>query len=126
MNVLEIKNDLLKLLVETDDAELLATVRTYFKQLKKEKTKQPSQEAVLIKHIKSSYPAKDNKRYKALRLKVESGKISDKEQKELLELTNKFEALDAQRLQYLLQLAKLRGQPLNNLLKEFPSPPAYA
>ena len=61
-----------------------------------------------------------------MRLKVENGKISDKEQKELLELTNKFEALDTQRLQYMLQLAQLRGQSLNNILKEFPSTPAYA
>ena len=98
MNALEIKNDLLKLLVETDDAELLATVRNYFKQLKKEKKEKPSQESILIKNIQSKYPAKDNKRYKELRLKVENGKISDKEQKELLELTNKFEALDTQRL----------------------------
>lgn len=36
MNALEIKNDLLRLLVETDDAELLDSVRSYFKILKKE------------------------------------------------------------------------------------------
>lgn|GEM_PF-1121141 len=36
MNVLEIKNDLLRLLVETNDAALLDMVRNYFKILKKE------------------------------------------------------------------------------------------
>ena len=36
MSVLEIKNDLLRLVVETDDADLLDLVRNYFKQLKKE------------------------------------------------------------------------------------------
>lgn len=126
MNALEIKNDLLKLLVETDDVELLATVRNYFKQLKKERTNKPSKETVLVKKIRSAYPAKKNKRYKELRTKVESGKISEKEQKELIDLTNQFEALDAQRLQYLLQLAELRGQSLSLVLKEFPATPAYA
>ncbi len=36
MSVLDIKNDLLRLVVETDDAALLDLVRNYFKQLKKE------------------------------------------------------------------------------------------
>lgn len=36
MNVLDIKNDLLRLVVETDDAILLDSVRKYFKVLKKE------------------------------------------------------------------------------------------
>ena len=36
MNVLDIKNDLLRLVVETDDAVLLEMVRNYFKVLKKE------------------------------------------------------------------------------------------
>ncbi|MEM6321963.1 MAG: hypothetical protein AAF960_30165 [Bacteroidota bacterium] len=36
MSVLEIKNDLLRLVVETNDAEFLRTVRNYFKVLKKE------------------------------------------------------------------------------------------
>ena len=34
MSVLEIKHDLMKLLVETDDAELLHQVRRYFRELK--------------------------------------------------------------------------------------------
>ncbi|MCB0519153.1 MAG: hypothetical protein H6577_05505 [Lewinellaceae bacterium] len=36
MNTLEIKNDLLRLLTETDDEQLLDKVRCYFKLLKKE------------------------------------------------------------------------------------------
>ncbi|MBI5916891.1 MAG: hypothetical protein HY842_16070 [Bacteroidetes bacterium] len=36
MNTLELKNDLLRLLVETDDTQLLEKVRRYFKILKKE------------------------------------------------------------------------------------------
>lgn len=36
MSALEIKNDLLRLLMETDDTTLLEKVRSYFKILKKE------------------------------------------------------------------------------------------
>jgi predicted transcriptional regulator len=36
MNTLELKNDLLRLLVETDDTQLLDKVRRYFKLLKHE------------------------------------------------------------------------------------------
>lgn len=36
MNTLEIKNDLLRLLFETDDMDLLEKVRNYFRALKKE------------------------------------------------------------------------------------------
>jgi len=36
MDVLDIKNDLLRLMVETNDAILLDNVRNYFKKLKKE------------------------------------------------------------------------------------------
>lgn len=43
MNTLELKNDLLRLLVETDDTQLLEKVRRYFKLLKHE----PVSEAVL-------------------------------------------------------------------------------
>jgi hypothetical protein len=43
MNTLELKNDLLRLLMETDDTQLLNKVRRYFKLLKHE----PVSEAVL-------------------------------------------------------------------------------
>jgi len=51
MNVLDIKNDLLRLVVETDDAVLLDSVRKYFKVLKKEPVNQAeitAQEARMI------------------------------------------------------------------------------
>ena len=45
MSVLDIKNDLLRLMVETNDAELLNMVRNYFKILKKEPVSQEEIEA---------------------------------------------------------------------------------
>ena len=95
----------------------------YFKQLKTDKTTKSSKETTLIKQIKSVYPAKDNKRYKNLRSKIENGQISEQEQKELITLTDKFESLDAQRLQYLMKLASIRGQALTVVLKEFSTTP---
>ncbi len=43
MNTLELKNDLLRLLLETDDTQLLEKVRRYFKLLKHE----PVSDAIL-------------------------------------------------------------------------------
>ncbi|MFK7982801.1 MAG: hypothetical protein AB8G86_22665 [Saprospiraceae bacterium] len=83
------------------------------------KQKKASKESSLIKKIKSIYPTKLSKRYQALRLKMTNQVLTDTEQKELLTLTNQFETLDAQRLQYLLQLTEIRKQPLDILLKEF-------
>jgi len=51
MSVLEIKNDLLRLVVETNDAELLDTVRNYFKILKKEPVSQEEIEAQELRMI---------------------------------------------------------------------------
>ncbi len=45
MNTLELKNDLLRLLVETDDIQLLEKVRRYFKLLKHEPVSEVTLEA---------------------------------------------------------------------------------
>lgn len=119
--------DILKAIstLETKDIEIFLKEVTGILAQKKEKESKKTDESALIKQIKSTYPAKLNKRYQALRSKVTTQQLNEKEQKELIKLTNQFEALDAQRLQYLIQLAQLRGASLNVILKEF-SPNAYA
>ena len=47
-------------------------------------------------------------------------KLTHQEKINLTTITNQFEALDAERLQYLLELAALRGQSLEQLLIEMP------
>lgn len=80
-------------------------------------------EALLIKEIEKTYPQKLNKRYQELSAKIDEGKLTDQEQKELLDLTDHFEALDAQRLQHLMALSKLKGISLPQLLQNYPLPP---
>ena len=114
-------NDILKAIstLETKDIEIFLKEVTGILAQKKEKESKNLDESALIKQIKSAYPIKLNKRYQSLRSKVATQQLSEKEQKELIELTNHFEALDAQRLQYLMQLAQLRGTSLNVIVKEF-------
>ncbi len=119
--------DILKAIstLETKDIEIFLKEVTGILAQKKEKESKNTDESTLIKQIKSTYPTKLNKRFQFLRSKLTTQQLSEKEQKELIDLTNRFEALDAQRLQYLMQLAQLRGTSLNVIIKEF-SPIAYA
>ncbi len=119
--------DILKAIstLETKDIEVFLKEVTGILAQKKEKESKNTDESTLIKQIKSAYPIKLNKRFQFLRSKLTTQQLSEKEQKELIDLTNRFEALDAQRLQYLMQLAQLRGTSLNDIIKEF-SPNAYA
>ncbi len=119
--------DILKAIstLETKDIEIFLKEVTGILAQKKEKESKNTDESTLIKQIKSAYPIKLNKRFQFLRSKLTTQQLSEKEQKELIDLTNRFEALDAQRLQYLMQLAQLRGTSLNDIIKEF-SPNAYA
>ena len=93
---------------------------------KRAKESNDTKESLLITRIKSTYPTESNEHYKLLLKKLENGKLTTKEQNELIELTDQFEALDAQRLQYLLELTQIRGKSLSVVLKEFSSSPAYA
>ena len=111
--------------LEIDELELFLKEVSGILAQKKNKTT-TKREATLLKKIKSDYPEKLKKQYQLLHSKMESGEITEKEQKELIELSDQFEAMDAKRLQYLLELSELRGQPLNLILKEFPSSSAYA
>ncbi len=119
--------DILKAIstLETKDIEIFLKEVTGILAQKKEKESKNTDESTLINQIKSAYPSKLNKRYQSLRSKLTTQQLSEKEQKELIDLTNHFEALDAQRLQCLMQLAQLRGTSLNVIIKEF-SPIAYA
>ncbi|MEM6319477.1 MAG: hypothetical protein AAF960_17530 [Bacteroidota bacterium] len=119
--------DILKAIskLETKDIERFIKEVSNLLAQKKEKEDKEKVESNLIQQIRSVYPSKLNERYQALRIKLDSEPLSEKEQAELIELTNQFELLDAQRLRYLLQLSQLRSQPLNVVLKEF-SPDSYA
>jgi len=78
----------------------------------------PKEEAELLKKINAGLPVEIHQRYRTLRVKRQKETLTDVEYKELLSLTETIEDFDVQRLQWLIQLAKLRDITLNELTKQ--------
>jgi hypothetical protein len=80
----------------------------------------PQTEAELLQKINQGLPLEVRKRYDELTAKRQSEMLTpdDGEYEELLRLTDEVETLDAQRLEYLVKLADLRGTTLSNLMKD--------
>jgi hypothetical protein len=57
-------------------------------------------------------------RYRTLLNPRRSGTLTPTEYQELLQLTDEIERLQAERIQYLAELAQLRGKPLRALMEE--------
>jgi hypothetical protein len=76
-------------------------------------------EVVLLKKINDLSSPKKNQRYDDLYDKFKNETITQKENKELLKLSDELELLDAKRLEYLSKLAKLRGKSLRETVGEF-------
>lgn len=75
-------------------------------------------EADLLHKINTIYSAEKRQRYNKLYAKFKAEKISETEREELLELNNEFEMLNAERLGYIGELAMLRGQDLEDVIKD--------
>jgi hypothetical protein len=75
-------------------------------------------ETDLIHKINTIYSAEKRQRYNHLYEKFQQEETSPKEHKELLKLSDEFEILNAERLQYLGELAKMRGQSLKEVMKD--------
>lgn len=82
-------------------------------------------ETELLVQINRGLPAGMRERYTALAGKRAEQTLSPEEQEELLRLTDRAEELEARRVEALVELARLRGQPLAALLKD-PGIPAAA
>jgi hypothetical protein len=76
------------------------------------------EETTLLKMINRGLPAARRKRFVALSDKRATDSLSDDEYQELLDLTEELEQLNAERIQYLSQLASLRGVGVRELMKE--------
>ena len=83
-------------------------------------------EAELIRQINAGLPAETWKRYHELIAKRRAEALSSAEQQELIGLSDRIEQANAQRLRHLLDLARLRGTTLEQLLSEFGIPPVAA
>ncbi len=75
-------------------------------------------ETELLKKINSVAPTVIQKRYDFLVKKRKNETINDEEYQELLELTAYMENLGVKRLEYLLELAKLRNLSLDEIVEQ--------
>jgi len=76
------------------------------------------EEVDLLHKINTIYSAEKRRRYNELYDKFKQEKLTPKEHKELLDLSNEFEMLNAKRLKYLGELAEMRGQSLKAVIKD--------
>lgn len=79
-------------------------------------------ESELLIQINAGYPVELTLRYEQLLLLKQQAGLSPSEQEELIAITGQFEALDAQRLECLMELANLRDVSLEHLLDEMKRP----
>ncbi len=77
----------------------------------------PQSEAELLLKINQSIPSDTQKYYNELILKRYAEKLTNDEHRELLHLTEQIEKLQAQRIEYLADLARLRGITLSTLME---------
>ena len=77
------------------------------------------EEADLLHQINTIFSAEKRQRYNELYARFKNEDLSENEYKELLELSNEFEILNAKRLNYIGELAELRGQSLEQVMDFF-------
>lgn len=75
-------------------------------------------EAELMLSINQGLPQKTLNRYATLSEKMRAETLTEKEHQELIAISEQFEALDAKRLESLIELSRLRSIPLDSLMKD--------
>lgn len=78
----------------------------------------PQREVELLQQISHHLSPTIRARYHELNIKLHDGIISDDEHQEFLGLVDQVELADAKRLQYLIELAQLRGVSLTALMTQ--------
>lgn len=85
------------------------------------KRKTPSaseRETILLMAINQAIPQKIQTRYSLMIEKLENETMTPSENLAFLKLVDKMEALQAKRLQYLLELSQLRGVSLDSVMSQ--------
>jgi hypothetical protein len=77
----------------------------------------PRTEAELLLKINQGIPSDTQKHYKKLLVKREAENLTNNEYRELLDLTEQIEKLQAQRIEYLAELARMREISLITLME---------
>jgi len=86
----------------------------------------PQAEAELLKKINRGIPKDIRERYKVLIEKRRDEELTPKEYKELLKLSDEVEKIEAQRVEYLAEMAMLRQTSMADLMKSLGiQAPAY-
>jgi hypothetical protein len=78
----------------------------------------PLEESLLLKKINAEFPSKKMERFLLLDERRQQETLTAEEHKELLSLVRQLEKYDAQKLQWIGQLALLRKVPFDVLLKQ--------
>jgi hypothetical protein len=78
----------------------------------------PQAEAVLLEQINEGLPPTTWERYHALKEKRHAETFTPAEHAELIRLVNEVEIWNARRLKWVAELAKLRGVPFSELVKQ--------
>ena len=76
-------------------------------------------EADLLHKINNIFSSAKRQRYNELYKRFKNNELVKNEYEELLELSNEFEILNAERLGFIGELAKLRGQSLEQVMDFF-------
>lgn len=76
-------------------------------------------EADLLRKINTIFPSDKRRRYNELYARFKEDDLSKEEYEEVLELSNEFEMLNAERIGMIGELAKLRGQTLDEVMDFF-------
>ena len=85
----------------------------------------PPNESKLLQALNEGFPSEQWSRLKALDEKLEYGKLTKKEESELLRLSEEYEAATVLRLKLLINLASLRNTTVEALTIELGITPDY-
>jgi len=87
----------------------------------------PRQEAELLQKINQGLPIEVRKRYAELNDRLHEETITPEEHEELLQLVDRVELADAERLRHLIELARIRNVSVDTLMSQLDiHRPAYA
>lgn len=89
------------------------------KKLRLKKQKISPKEADLLHKINTIFPYEKRRRYNELYARFKKDDLSKDEYEEVLKLSNEFEMLNAERIGLIGELAKLRGQTLDEVMDFF-------
>jgi hypothetical protein len=75
-------------------------------------------EAELLKKVHLKFPDEFWERYHELRSKLDDQTLTAAERREMIGISDRLERANARRMRYVVQLANLRGVPLEQLMKQ--------